>query len=115
MNGRDEGREQWTEAVANDGDRLGPNVCCTGRGDAGLMNVDVRNGIPAGQLSGAGWRKSSHSGKQGNCVELARLPGGSTAFRNSRDPDGPALIHPASDLAGFLIAVKDGEFDGSRA
>jgi hypothetical protein len=79
------------------------------------MNVDVRSGIPAEQVPPATWRKSSHSGKEGNCVELARLPDGIVALRNSRDPHGPALIHPADHLAGFLMAVKDGEFDGSHA
>ncbi|HEX5404398.1 MAG TPA: DUF397 domain-containing protein [Pseudonocardiaceae bacterium] len=75
------------------------------------MNTDVRNGIPAGQLVRAGWRKSSYSGKEGNCVELAQLPGGTVAVRNSRDPHGPALIHQANQMAAFLNAAKDGEFD----
>ncbi len=79
-----------------------------------MMNVDVRSGVPAERWAGAAWRKSSYSGKEGNCVELARLSGGNTALRNSRDPRGPALVHPANHLAGFLIAVKDGEFDGSH-
>ncbi|WP_131738568.1 DUF397 domain-containing protein [Actinomadura roseirufa] len=38
------------------------------------------------------WRRSSHSGDNGgDCVELAGLPGG-VAVRDSKDPDGPALI-----------------------
>ena len=87
----------------------------TGEGDVGMTNADVCSGAPAGQLVGAVWRKSSYSGKQGNCVELARLPDGNTALRNSRDPCGPALIHSANHLAGFVIAVKDGELDGVHA
>lgn len=38
------------------------------------------------------WRKSSHSGSQGDaCVELAALPHG-IAVRDSKDPHGPQLI-----------------------
>jgi hypothetical protein len=36
------------------------------------------------------WRKSSHSGDQGECVEIAALPGG-IAVRDSKNPDGPNL------------------------
>jgi hypothetical protein len=32
---------------------------------------------------------------RGNCVEVAFLPSGEVAMRNSRDPGGPALIFPA--------------------
>ena len=34
--------------------------------------------------------KSSYSASQGECVEIAALPGGA-AVRDSKDPDGPAL------------------------
>jgi hypothetical protein len=44
-------------------------------------------------------------------VEVAELPGGSVAVRNSRHPLGPALIYPRAEIAAFLVAVKNGEFD----
>jgi Domain of unknown function (DUF397) len=71
----------------------------------------VDNGMPAGQLPGARWRKSARSSAQGNCVELARLSGAEVAIRNSRDPEGPALVFTEAELDAFLGGVKDGEFD----
>ena len=51
------------------------------------------NGIPAGRLSIA-WQKSARSNPSGNCVEMAALPEGQgIAVRNSRDPQGPALVY----------------------
>ncbi|GHH94206.1 DUF397 domain-containing protein [Streptomyces capillispiralis] len=59
----------------------------------------------------ARWIKSRHSNAEGNCVEVAPLTGGGIAVRNSRDPDGPALIYTPAELAAFLAGAKDGEFD----
>jgi len=69
------------------------------------------NGIAATRLEGAAWRKSRHSNPSGNCVEVADLPDGSIALRNSRDPGGPALLYPRDEIAAFLLGAKDGEFD----
>jgi hypothetical protein len=69
------------------------------------------NGMPAGELTGASWRKSGRSSAQGNCVELAGLPGGGAAMRNSRDPEGPALVFTGAELDAFLGGVRDGDFD----
>ena len=54
--------------------------------------------IPAGPS----WRRSSHSGAQGNCVELARVPDDRVAVRDSRQPDGPALSLPRAGLVALL-------------
>jgi hypothetical protein len=70
------------------------------------------NGMPATDLAGVSWRKSRHSNSQGNCVELAELPDGSIAVRNSRFPDGPALIYTRAEIRALMLGVKDGEFDG---
>jgi hypothetical protein len=70
-----------------------------------------RNGMPATALQGVVWQKSKHSNSQGACVELARLPDGGVAMRNSRFPDGPALIYTPAEVEALLLGVKDGEFD----
>jgi hypothetical protein len=44
-------------------------------------------------------------------VEIAELLGGAIAIRNSRFPDGPALICPRTDFAEFLAGARDGDFD----
>ncbi|MFI2202968.1 DUF397 domain-containing protein [Streptomyces sp. NPDC020192] len=73
---------------------------------------DVYNGMAAAQLDGkVAWQKSRHSNSQGSCVEFARLPGGDVAVRNSRFPDGPALVYTRAEIEAMLLGVKDGEFD----
>ncbi|MDX2644266.1 DUF397 domain-containing protein [Streptomyces sp. NPDC001902] len=69
------------------------------------------NGVPATDIEGADWRKSGRSNPSGNCVELAALPGGGFAMRNSRHPGGPALIYTRAEIEAFLGGVKDGDFD----
>ena len=71
----------------------------------------IYNGAPAGELPGARWRTSARSSAQGNCVELAKLSGAEFAIRNSRHPQGPALIFTNAELDAFLEGVKDGDFD----
>lgn len=71
----------------------------------------VENGVSADMIEGAAWCKSRHSGGNGNCVEVASLPGKGVAVRNSRFPDGPALVYTREEIAAFLAGVKDGEFD----
>jgi hypothetical protein len=70
------------------------------------------NGVPAGQLAAAGWRKSRRSNPSGNCVEMTALTNSSDiAVRNSRDPEGPALLYTRSEIAAFVQGAKDGDFD----
>jgi hypothetical protein len=72
--------------------------------------MSVENGVPAGQL-GVAWRKSRASNPSGSCVEIAGLPDGEIAVRNSRYPSGPALIYTRAEIAAFLAGAKAGEFD----
>ncbi|MER6032097.1 DUF397 domain-containing protein [Streptomyces sp. NPDC001851] len=71
------------------------------------------NGISAGEIGGAVWRKSRHSNANGNCVEVACLSDGGVAMRNSRFPQGPALIYTREEIAAFFAGVKEGEFDST--
>jgi hypothetical protein len=58
------------------------------------------------------WRKSSYSGGSGGeCVEVAQLPEGARAMRDTKDHGhGPALLFPASEWAAFTAAVRAGGF-----
>ncbi|MEV7402774.1 MULTISPECIES: DUF397 domain-containing protein [unclassified Streptomyces] len=71
----------------------------------------VYNGMAATELRGVVWQKSRHSNSQGSCVEFAKLPDGDVAMRNSRHPDGPALVYTPAEIEALLLGVKDGEFD----
>lgn len=69
------------------------------------------NGIPAGQLPALSWQKSRRSNPSGSCVEMAGLPNGEIAMRNSRDPEGPALIYTVDEIVAFIAGARDGDFD----
>ncbi len=69
-------------------------------------------------LTGASWRKSTNSGGNGGaCVEVAVLPGSKEgsdyviALRDSKNPEGPALIFTPDEWTAFTAGVLDGEFD----
>jgi hypothetical protein len=63
-------------------------------------------------LSNATWRKSSYSGGNGgNCVEVAVLPDGGRAVRDSKDPDGPKLMFSHVEWRTFINAMRSGTFD----
>lgn len=79
--------------------------------ERGVMSEDMRDGMPATDLHDANWRKSHRSNSQGDCVELADLPGGMIAVRNSRHPGGPALIYTRAEIDAFIRGAQDGDFD----
>ena len=73
--------------------------------------TNIQTGMNASGLSGVTWMKSQRSGPTGgNCVEVAFLPGGDVAMRNSRQPDGPALIFTPAEWNAFIGGARDGEF-----
>jgi hypothetical protein len=58
------------------------------------------------------WRTSSFSGTNGNgCVEVAFLPGGGVAVRDTKDRALPPHRYSAAEWAAFLAGVRAGEFD----
>jgi len=71
----------------------------------------IRNGMRASALADSEWIKSRRSGPTGgNCVEVALLTGGEVALRNSRHPDGPALVFTRPEWEAFLGGAADGDF-----
>jgi hypothetical protein len=52
------------------------------------------------------WRTSSHSGANGDCVEVARPAPGVIAVRDSKDPGGSALAVPSDQWAAFTATLK---------
>jgi Domain of unknown function (DUF397) len=60
----------------------------------------------------ATWAKSSFSFSNGNCVEVAGLPGGSVGVRDSQDPAGPVLRFTRGGWDTFLGGARRGKFDG---
>ncbi|CDR12355.1 DUF397 domain-containing protein [Streptomyces iranensis] len=58
-------------------------------------------------LSTAAWRKSSYSNNDGGiCVEVADNFPGIVPVRDSKDPDGPALIFPNGSWSEFIASLK---------
>jgi len=58
-------------------------------------------------LSGATWRKSSFSGGNGgDCVEVAVLPDARRAVRDSKDPDGGAVVFDSGEWNAFIKRMK---------
>jgi hypothetical protein len=78
-----------------------------GASESNVHDTDIPNGIAADQLRTASWRRSGRSNPTGCCVDLAELPGGRVAMRNSRHPDGPALIYSRAQISAFVAAAKN--------
>ena len=57
-------------------------------------------------LSRAEWRKSSHSGQSGNCVEVARNLPRRVVVRDSKEPDGARLVISMSAWQVFMKKVR---------
>lgn len=73
--------------------------------------------MPAPNLDGLAWRKSSFSGSGGNssgCVEVAPLPDGGMAVRDTKDRSRAAHHHSTPAWEAFLAGVRAGEFGRAR-
>ncbi|MDJ1133544.1 DUF397 domain-containing protein [Streptomyces iconiensis] len=55
----------------------------------------------------AQWTKSSYSAAQSDCVEIASLDA-QCAVRDSKNPNGPALVFSREGFHMFVTAVKQG-------
>lgn len=66
------------------------------------------NGMQADALESVTWIKSSHSNATGNCVEMAALPDGRVAVRDSWYPHGPALVCTRDGFAAIVAEACEG-------
>ncbi|KIF77502.1 hypothetical protein QR77_33935 [Streptomyces sp. 150FB] len=55
---------------------------------------------------GVTWTKSSHSGNQSNCVEVAHGVANLMPVRDSKRPTGPAIVFPAGAWTAFVADLK---------
>lgn len=56
------------------------------------------------------WRKSSHSGGNGACVEIRVPASGAVDVRDSKDPEGPRLHFSSAAWNTFAAAAAAGDF-----
>ncbi|GAB3950902.1 DUF397 domain-containing protein [Streptomyces sparsus] len=63
-------------------------------------------------ISGVEWQSAPDSPAEER-VEIAHLPGGGVAMRNSADPD-TVLRYTEAEWRAFVLGAKDGEFDLNR-
>ncbi|KUM90474.1 MULTISPECIES: DUF397 domain-containing protein [Streptomyces] len=58
-----------------------------------------------------GWRKSSYSGSEGgSCLEVLDNHPMGVPVRDSKIPEGPALVFPSAGWTAFVAAVKGENF-----
>ncbi|MEV4104734.1 DUF397 domain-containing protein [Nonomuraea sp. NPDC049649] len=62
-------------------------------------------------LVNAQWRKATASADTGQCVEVATNLPGVVAVRDSKNPQGPALVFTPAEWRAFVSGVRGGEFD----
>jgi hypothetical protein len=56
------------------------------------------------------WRKSSYSGaSNGNCLEVSGALPGVVPVRDSKAPNGPALVFSLAAWGSFTTTIKRGE------
>ncbi|WP_338675204.1 DUF397 domain-containing protein [Streptomyces sp. SCSIO 30461] len=70
--------------------------------------IESRSDLHTASLEGASWRKSSYSGGEGECVEIADVPAhGGIAVRDSKNPSGPAIVLAVTAFATLIGAIQD--------
>lgn len=64
-------------------------------------------------LNRAQWHKSSRSGGNGSCIEVARNLPGVVAVRDSKDREGARLMVRPAAWRQFTARLKTGDFHAS--
>ncbi|WP_405614978.1 DUF397 domain-containing protein [Streptomyces sp. NBC_01511] len=59
--------------------------------------------------AGLAWTKSSYSGGQSDCVEVAHGTRHALPVRDSKRPTGPVLTIPGAAWTAFVTSVKSDE------
>ena len=72
--------------------------------------TETNHRAPTAVPAGLRWQKSTFSPAD-NCVEVAGLPDGTVAVRNSNDVDAGALVFTQAEMAAWVKGCKAGEFD----
>ena len=67
--------------------------------------MDEGAGMTEADVPDAGWRRSSYSGTNGECVETA-ASGRAVMVRDSKDPDGTRLVFGVNTWRTFAAALK---------
>jgi hypothetical protein len=67
--------------------------------------------VAAPDLTTAQWRTSSFSGNNGTCVQIAALPNGRIAVRNSNHPEDGIILSTRTEINAWITRIKTGELD----
>lgn len=70
--------------------------------------------MTSNDISTASWIKSSHSGPQGACVEVAWLDDDHVGVRDSKNPTGPALTFTSGEWAVLATGIRQGALGRHR-
>jgi hypothetical protein len=72
------------------------------------MTIDPTKGYGHIDADTLAWRKGSRSnGSGGNCVEVADLPDGGFAVRDSKNPLSPVLWFTPAEREAFVLGIKE--------
>lgn len=71
----------------------------------------IRGPRRSGDDSPITWKKSSLSGYNADCVEVAGLTGDTIRVRDSKNQRGAVLNFTAREWDAFIGGVRNGEFD----
>jgi Domain of unknown function (DUF397) len=63
--------------------------------------------VTVSELNVGVWRKSSHSGAENDCVEIAVVDDSTAAVRDSKNPAGPRLEFHSARWAAFIDHASD--------